>query len=210
MLGDDQRDEIHAEHWVIHREVPALYDRVTSQDVLTVGIKVIDLIALYFRGGQIGLLGGSGEGKTVIMELYSNVAMDRGGCFVFAGVGKRTQGPRVLLRDNRLGRDPARGRALRAGLRADERNRGRALVIGAHGAYADRVPGRALLRGQPPPRHTDGPRGVVAARPHSRRGGLPVEAGVGNRLRVGPHLHHQERLDAEMAQHRFAEEREEQ
>merc|ERR1712154_97433 len=78
--------------WPIHREAPGLYDRVPSQDVLTVGIKVIDLIAPYMRGGKIGLFGGAGVGKTVlIMELINNVAMGHGGYSVFAGVGERTR-----------------------------------------------------------------------------------------------------------------------
>merc|ERR1712129_379075 len=65
VLGDpdDQRGEIHAEQWAIHREAPGLYDRVPSQDVLTVGIKVIDLIAPYMRGGKIGLFGVAGVGE---------------------------------------------------------------------------------------------------------------------------------------------------
>ena len=65
---------------------------VPSQDILTVGIKVIDLIAPYMRGGKIGLFGGAGVGKTVlIMELINNVAMGHGGYSVFAGVGERTR-----------------------------------------------------------------------------------------------------------------------
>merc|ERR1740116_451607 len=94
VLGDpdDQRGEIIAERWPIHREAPGLYDRIPSQDVLTVGIKVIDLIAPYMRGGKIGLFGGAGVGKTVlIMELINNVAMGHGGYSVFAGVGERTR-----------------------------------------------------------------------------------------------------------------------
>merc|ERR1712032_1774770 len=78
VLGDpdDQRGEIHAERWPIHREAPGLYDRVPSQDILTVGIKVIDLLAPYCKGGKIGLFGGAGVGKTVlIMELINNVAL---------------------------------------------------------------------------------------------------------------------------------------
>mmetsp|Transcript_309 Transcript_309/g.500 ORF Transcript_309/g.500 Transcript_309/m.500 type:complete len:623 (-) Transcript_309:297-2165(-) len=95
VLGDpdDQRGEINVdEKWPIHRAAPGLYDRVPSQDVLTVGIKVIDLIAPYMRGGKIGLFGGAGVGKTVlIMELINNVAMGHGGYSVFAGVGERTR-----------------------------------------------------------------------------------------------------------------------
>eukprot|EP00490_Sorites_sp_Unknown_P000319 CAMPEP_0114665894 /NCGR_PEP_ID=MMETSP0191-20121206/31606_1 /TAXON_ID=126664 /ORGANISM="Sorites sp." /LENGTH=551 /DNA_ID=CAMNT_0001912177 /DNA_START=280 /DNA_END=1935 /DNA_ORIENTATION=- len=94
VLGDpdDQRGEIEGPRLPIHRDPPGLYDRVPSQEVLTVGIKVIDLIAPYQRGGKIGLFGGAGVGKTVlIMELINNVAMGHGGFSVFAGVGERTR-----------------------------------------------------------------------------------------------------------------------
>merc|ERR1719273_2609741 len=95
VLGDpdDQRGPIEAtEYWPIHREAPGLYDRIPSQDVLTVGIKVVDVLAPYQKGGKIGLFGGAGVGKTVlIMELINNVAMGHGGYSVFAGVGERTR-----------------------------------------------------------------------------------------------------------------------
>merc|ERR1719362_2713338 len=95
VLGDpdDQRGPIEAdEYWPIHRDAPGLWDRVATQEILTVGIKVIDLIAPYQKGGKIGLFGGAGVGKTVlIMELINNVAMGHGGFSVFAGVGERTR-----------------------------------------------------------------------------------------------------------------------
>merc|ERR1711899_654057 len=76
----------------IHRYPPLLEDRVAKEEILTVGIKVIDLIAPYQKGGKIGLFGGAGVGKTVlIMELINNVAMAHGGFSVFAGVGERTR-----------------------------------------------------------------------------------------------------------------------
>lgn len=95
VLGDpdDQRGEIVVdERWPIHRSAPGLYERVAESVILTVGIKVIDLVAPYQRGGKIGLFGGAGVGKTVlIMELINNVAMGHGGYSVFAGVGERTR-----------------------------------------------------------------------------------------------------------------------
>merc|ERR1712156_754500 len=94
VLGDpdDQRGPIAGERWSIHRYPPLLEDRVAKEDILTVGIKVIDLIAPYQKGGKIGLFGGAGVGKTVlIMELINNVAMGHGGYSVFAGVGERTR-----------------------------------------------------------------------------------------------------------------------
>merc|ERR1712156_385304 len=94
VLGDpdDQRGPIAGERWSIHRYPPLLEDRVAKEDILTVGIKVIDLIAPYQKGGKIGLFGGAGVGKTVlIMELINNVAMGHGGYSVFSGVGERTR-----------------------------------------------------------------------------------------------------------------------
>merc|ERR1719195_2038168 len=92
VLGDpdDQRGPIEAEeYWPIHRDAPGLWDRVATQEMLTTGIKVVDLLAPYQKGGKIGLFGGAGVGTTVlIMELINNVAMGHGGYSVFAGVGK--------------------------------------------------------------------------------------------------------------------------
>ncbi len=78
--------------WSIHREAPALTDQSTASEILVTGIKVIDLLAPYAKGGKIGLFGGAGVGKTVlIMELINNVAKAHGGYSVFAGVGERTR-----------------------------------------------------------------------------------------------------------------------
>ena len=81
-----------AEKWPIHR-LPPLYDeQQTSTEILETGIKVIDLIAPYAKGGKVGLFGGAGVGKTVIiMELINNIARRHGGISVFAGVGERTR-----------------------------------------------------------------------------------------------------------------------
>merc|ERR1719235_1829144 len=76
----------------IHREAPEFVDQSTEQEILVTGIKVIDLIEPYQRGGKIGLFGGAGVGKTVlIMELINNIAKAHGGFSVFAGVGERTR-----------------------------------------------------------------------------------------------------------------------
>jgi F-type H+-transporting ATPase subunit beta len=76
----------------IHREAPAFVEQSTETEVLVTGIKVVDLLAPYSRGGKIGLFGGAGVGKTVlIMELINNVAKAHGGFSVFAGVGERTR-----------------------------------------------------------------------------------------------------------------------
>merc|ERR1712156_225371 len=94
VLGDpdDQRGPIAGERWPIHRYPPLLQDRVAKEEILTVGIKVIDLLAPYKKGGKIGLFGGAGVGKTVlILELINNIAQAQGGYSVFAGVGERTR-----------------------------------------------------------------------------------------------------------------------
>ncbi len=76
----------------IHREAPAFVDQSTEQEILVTGIKVVDLLAPYAKGGKIGLFGGAGVGKTVlIMELINNIAKGHGGYSVFAGVGERTR-----------------------------------------------------------------------------------------------------------------------
>ena len=80
------------EAWPIHRPAPKFDDQETSTQILETGIKVVDLIAPYSRGGKIGLFGGAGVGKTVlIMELIHNIATEHGGYSVFAGVGERTR-----------------------------------------------------------------------------------------------------------------------
>ncbi|MEE8815353.1 MAG: F0F1 ATP synthase subunit beta [Lachnospiraceae bacterium] len=80
------------EHWSIHRPAPSFEDQVPAQEVFETGIKVIDLICPYAKGGKIGLFGGAGVGKTVlIMELIHNVATNHGGISVFCGVGERSR-----------------------------------------------------------------------------------------------------------------------
>src|SRR6187399_1055940 len=84
----------------IHRRAPAFEDLSTSTEVLFTGIKVIDLIEPYSKGGKIGLFGGAGVGKTVlIMELINNIAKGYAGISVFAGVGERTREGNDLLRE---------------------------------------------------------------------------------------------------------------
>ena len=80
------------ERWEIHREPPSYEEQTASNEILETGIKVIDLIAPYLKGGKIGLFGGAGVGKTVlIQELINNVANQHGGISVFTGVGERTR-----------------------------------------------------------------------------------------------------------------------
>lgn len=86
--------------WPIHRDAPPFIDQSTEKEMLVTGIKVIDLLAPYSRGGKIGLFGGAGVGKTVIiMELINNIAKEHGGYSVFAGVGERTREGNDLYRE---------------------------------------------------------------------------------------------------------------
>jgi len=86
------RPIVSKERWSIHREAPTLEDQSTEMQMFETGIKVVDLLEPYLRGGKIGLFGGAGVGKTVIIqELIHNVAMKHGGVSVFAGVGERTR-----------------------------------------------------------------------------------------------------------------------
>merc|ERR1712062_681110 len=89
----DERGPIHTDFYAsIHADAPELTDTVGSAEILETGIKVVDLLAPYAKGGKIGLFGGAGVGKTVlIMELINNVAKAHGGYSVFAGVGERTR-----------------------------------------------------------------------------------------------------------------------
>ncbi len=95
VVGDsiDEKGEVKTkEKWPIHRPAPKFTDQATETEQLVTGIKVIDLLAPYSKGGKIGLFGGAGVGKTVtIMELINNIAKAHGGFSVFAGVGERTR-----------------------------------------------------------------------------------------------------------------------
>ena len=89
---DDQPEPEGAERWEIHRPVPTFEEQKSETEILETGIKVIDLICPYSKGGKIGLFGGAGVGKTVIiMELINNIAKQHGGISVFTGVGERTR-----------------------------------------------------------------------------------------------------------------------
>ncbi len=95
VLGEpvDKKGPVNSElRYPIHRQAPSLEDQSTTLEMFETGIKVLDLIEPYLKGGKIGLFGGAGVGKTVvIMELINNVAMKHGGVSVFAGVGERTR-----------------------------------------------------------------------------------------------------------------------
>ena len=95
MLGDtiDDLPPLKAQDkWSIYREAPPLVEQKIANEVQETGIKVIDFMCPYIKGAKIGLFGGAGVGKTVIIqELIHNIAMDHGGVSVFAGMGERTR-----------------------------------------------------------------------------------------------------------------------
>jgi F-type H+-transporting ATPase subunit beta len=95
VLGEpvDELGPVNAKvHMPIHRQAPAFDEQSTSEEMFETGIKVIDLIQPFLKGGKIGLFGGAGVGKTVVIqELINNVATKHGGFSVFAGVGERTR-----------------------------------------------------------------------------------------------------------------------
>ena len=89
---DEMGPVVHSKTYAIHRPAPKFEDQSTKSEILETGIKVVDLLAPYAKGGKIGLFGGAGVGKTVvIMELINNIAQQHGGYSVFAGVGERTR-----------------------------------------------------------------------------------------------------------------------
>ena len=95
VLGEpiDEKGDIGAEeNWAIHRKAPSYDDQAAAQELLETGIKVIDLLCPFAKGGKVGLFGGAGVGKTVnMMELIRNIAIEHSGYSVFAGVGERTR-----------------------------------------------------------------------------------------------------------------------
>ena len=113
----------------IHRKAPTYEDQSATVEMLETGIKVIDLICPFAKGGKIGLFGGAGVGKTVtMMELIRNIAIEHGGYSVFAGVGRaHPRGQRLLPRDAGVQRSRQGG----AGVRPDERAAGQPPARGA-------------------------------------------------------------------------------
>ena len=103
VLGEakDPQGEIKAEAYLpIHRSPPPLVDQETTPQIFETGIKVLDLLEPYMKGGKVGLFGGAGVGKTVIiMELINNVAKEHGGVSVFGGVGERSREGNDLHRE---------------------------------------------------------------------------------------------------------------
>ena len=202
----DERGPVKAEkYYPIHRPAPPLVDQSTSPQVLVTGIKVIDLICPFLKGGKVGAFGGAGVGKTVvIMELINNIAKLHGGVSVFAGVGERTRegndlyhemseagvikqddlgASKIALVYGQMNEPPgARLRVALSGLAIteyfrDEKNQDVLLV---HRQHLPLFPGRL--------------RSLGPARPHRQRRRLPADARRRNGRAPGTHHLDQERL----------------
>ena len=186
-------------------EAPLYTEQSTEAEILVTGIKVVDLLAPYAKGGKIGLFGGAGVGKTVlIQELINNVAKAHGGYSVFAGVGERTregndlyhefiesgvnkkgggEGSKCALVYGQMNEPPGRPRPRRA-VRPHRRR-----------AFPRPGPGRAVLRRQHLPLHPGRLGSVGAARPHPLGGGLSADARHRHGRAAGAHHHHAQGLD---------------
>ena len=194
----------------IHQPAPAYVDQSTEAQILVTGIKVVDLLAPYARGGKIGLFGGAGVGKTVIIqELINNIAKAHGGYSVFAGVGERTREGNDLYHEiieSGVNKDPHKNNGSTAGSKCalvfGQMNEppGARARVGLTGPDRRRIfprpgPGRAVLRRQHLPLHPGRLGSVGAARPHPVGGGLPADARHRHGRAAGAHHHHQQGLD---------------
>ena len=179
-LEEGEKLEI-KERWAIHRKAPAFDQLESKTQMFETGIKVIDLLTPYVQGGKIGLFGGAGVGKTVlIQEMIARVAKDHGGVSVFAGVGERTrEGNDLIAEMSEAGvigqtalvfgqMDEPPGTRLRVALSA--------LTMAEY--FRDvQKPGRAAVHRQHLPVHPGRLRGLHPARPDAVRGGLPAQPG---------------------------------
>ena len=174
----------------IHQPTPAYVEQSTEAQILVTGIKVVDLLAPYAKGGKIGLFGGAGVGKTVlIQELINNVAKTHGGNSVFAGVGERTREGNDLYHEfieskvNADPHDPNSTVKSKCALVFGQMNEppGARMRVGTGRRHRRRAfprpgSGRAALHRQHLPLHSGGFGSLGAARPHSLGGRLPADA----------------------------------
>ena len=194
LLGEtiDGGDEVEVEErWPIHRSAPSVENLTPTREVLETGIKVIDLLAPYAKGGKVGLFGGAGVGKTVlIQELIRNIAEEHEGLSAFVRRRRAlARGQRPLARDEGVGRPREDDARLRSDERAARRAHARGPVRPDHGGVLPRAgrPGRAAVHRQHLPLRPGRPGGLRAARPHALAGGLPAHAGDRDGSAAGAH-----------------------
>ena len=192
ILNEPEAESEVTERWPIHRKAPAFDQLESKTEMFETGLKVIDLLTPYVKGGKIGLFGGAGVGKTVlIQEMITRVAKHHDGVSVFAGVGERTREGNDLIEEMA---ESGVIRQDRAGLRPDGRAPGhpsaRRPGRSDHGGVLPRCAeaGRAVLHRQHLPLHPGRFRGLDPARPYALRGGLPAEPG--RRDGSAPGAHH--------------------
>ena len=202
----DEQGPVNAKkRYPIHREAPSFEEQATSAEILVTGIKVVDLLAPYLKGGKVGLFGGAGVGKTVHHPGADQ--QHRQGAWRRVGVRRRRRahprGQRPVSRDDRCrrhqaGRAPQDPRGLQGGadVRPDERAAGRARSRRAVRPVAGGIlprrgrPGRAVLRRQHLPLHPGGRGSVGAAGAHPLGGGLSADAGHRHgRVAGADHVH---------------------
>jgi F-type H+/Na+-transporting ATPase subunit beta len=190
-LDVDASEITPSDYWPIHREPPPFDELEPQAKMFETGIKVIDLIEPYVEGGKIGMFGGAGVGKTVVIqEMIQRVAEQHGGVSLFAGVGERTrEGNDLMLEMEESGvlektalvfgqMDEPPGVRLRVALSA--------LTMAEYFRDVDK-PGRAAVRRQHLPLRAGGLGGLHAARPHAVRRGLPADAGQRDGPAAGAH-----------------------
>ena len=186
------------ERWPIHREAPAYEDQQPQTEILETGIKVVDLIAPYAKGGKIGLFGGAGVGKTVIiMELINNIAKQHGGISVFTGVGERTREGNDLY--NEMQESGVIDKTVLVYGQMNEPPGARmrvALVRLDHGRVFPRCrgSGRIVVYRQYFPFYPGRFRGFCTSRTYAVRSRLPADSGNRDGCTSGAYYLYQERL----------------
>ena len=186
------------ERWPIHRAAPEFKDQSTTLEMFETGIKVIDLLEPYMKGGKTGLFGGAGVGKTVlIMELINNIAKEHSGYSVFAGVGERTREGNDLYHEMKESKVLEQTALIYGQMTEPPGARAR---VGPDGSDRGRVFSRyrgqrrsAVCR-QHFPFHSSWLRGFGLVGPHAQRRGLPTDACHGNGADAGTHHLHQKRF----------------
>ncbi len=191
-----------SDSWEIHRAAPSYEDQSPATELLETGIKVIDLMCPFAKGGKVGLFGGAGVGKTVnMMELINNIAKAHSGLSVFAGVGERTREGNDFYHEMKDSNVLDKVAMVYGQMNEPPGNRLRVALTGLTMAeyFRDEKDengkgGRPVLRRQHLPLHPGRYRSVGAAGPHAVGRGLPADAGRRNGRAARAHHLHQDRL----------------